>query len=145
MGGTDSRHPAQASNQRLAQCQLPSAASMRRRVQNTRTRHNRQTRDLNHGKPSTAVAQLVELLANTITPKSFETYRSPFESRTISVAGKSGNAVPPGLSRDVHVASFAPWLYVTSNTWPGWLGVLKLYLSTRSMRGSDLPDRQRSH
>ena len=34
--------------------------------------------------------------------------------RTMSVAGKSGNAVPPGLSSDVHVASFAPWLYVTS-------------------------------
>jgi hypothetical protein len=41
------------------------------------------------------------------------------------VAGKSGNEVPPGLSRLVHVAVEGP-VRVTSKTWPGVAEVKEL-------------------
>jgi len=43
------------------------------------------------------------------------------------VAGKSGNGVPPGLSRLVHVAVEVP-VRVTSMTWPGVAEVCELWL-----------------
>src|SRR5207237_8791504 len=52
VGGIDSHYPAQATNLTLRQCQLPSTAPVRCRVQNARTGHDRQTGHLNHGKPS---------------------------------------------------------------------------------------------
>src|SRR4029450_1645634 len=79
------------------------------------------------GNPPPAAVQLPLPLASRVTPKSVEAERSPvMSSRTRSVVGRSPiGPTPP--SRFVQVAVHAPGLYVTSNTWPGVVGVFALY------------------
>src|SRR4029077_20462924 len=80
------------------------------------------------GRPAPAAFHVVEPLSSAITPKSEDAYRSPVtSSRAMSVTGRSWSAPAPVPSSEVHVAEAPDGLYVTSNTCPGWLGVLKLY------------------
>ena len=78
------------------------------------------------GSPVPAISQLVEPLGSLMTPQSLETYRSPFESAAMPVAGKSGNAVAPEPSRFWNVTLGPAGLNVTENTWPGVAGVSEL-------------------
>src|SRR6476646_9550849 len=72
--------------------------------------------------PAAATVQVVEPLASFMTPKSVPAYRSPVRSsRTRSVTGRSARLYD--LSTHVAVEP----VRVTSNTWPGVVGVLVLY------------------
>src|SRR5262245_38818839 len=66
-----------------------------------------------------ASVQLVVPATSRETPKSDDAYRSPFESATRSVTGRS----PQSLLRSTQVALFVAGLNVTSNTCPGVAGV----------------------
>src|SRR5437899_12405095 len=104
MGGIDFHYPAQS----LAlvygnvsfQALRPCVAAYRTRALGTIVRPATSTM----GSPVPADTPEREPLARIRTPQSFETERSAFESRAMAVAGKSGNGVPAGLSRPLHVA-----------------------------------------
>src|SRR4029434_2686559 len=93
MGVIVSHHPAQLQIKRYGsvnfQALRPCVAAYRTRALGTIVRPATSTM----GSPAPATTQSDEPFARLRTPQSFETYRSPFESWTMSVAGKPGHAL----------------------------------------------------